>query len=70
MDASQAYTKFYILPRKKNRMKPKLKRKPVPELITAPAPPPKVNISQLEYDWFVRLCPNFNPNAFNIIIKT
>lgn len=66
MDASQAYTKFYILPRKKNRMKPKLKRKPVPEFI----PAPKVNISQLEYSWFVRLCPNFDPTAFNIIIKT
>lgn len=51
MDASQQYIKYQI------KMKQNTKTKPIEKSIDTESTAP--NLSQLEYKWFSRLCPNF-----------
>jgi len=66
MEAAQALMKFYNKPKPKTKSKTKSKsktidQKPILHIMC---------ISQREYDWYSRLCPNFNQNKSRILIKT
>ena len=62
MEAAQALMKFYNKPKTKTKTKTKtIDQKPIPHIMC---------ISQREYDWYSRLCPNFNQNKSRILIKT
>jgi len=59
MEASQALLKFKTNEKAKSKEKAKN-----PEIII-----PNMCISQLEYDWYSRLCPNFNKTTLRIITE-
>ena len=74
MDATQAMYKYYV--KQKKNQKKKLASKPIIQAPTPKkiiqAPTPVLHITQLEYKWFSRLCPNFNKNeqnnTYNVLI--
>jgi len=68
MEAAQALMKFYNKPKPKT--KPKTKTKTKTKTIAQKPIPHIMCISQREYDWYSRLCPNFNQNKSRILIKT
>jgi len=59
MEASQALLNFKTKAQSKIKVKAKEQN---PEIIT-----PNMSISQLECDWYSRLCPNFNKTTLRII---
>ncbi len=66
MEAAQALMKFYNKTKAKAKATTKVKvkavnQKPITHIMC---------ISQREYDWYSRLCPNFNQNKSRILIKT
>jgi len=63
MEASQALLKFKTKEKAKEKAKAKAKAKN-PEIII-----PNMCISQLECDWYSRLCPNFNKTTLRIITE-
>jgi hypothetical protein len=67
MESAQALMKFNTQIKNKAKTKPKNKAKiPNPN-----SPVPIMRISQREYDWYLRLCPNFNECGIHIaIMKT
>ena len=58
-------------PKMQPKMQPKLQPKMQPKrLPKIPEKIPIMHTTQLELEWFSRLCPNFDPNSFIIhIIK-
>ena len=66
MESAQALMKFNTQIKNKAKTKPKNKAK----IKNPNSPVPIMRISQREYDWYSRLCPNFNQNKLRILIKT
>ena len=63
MEASQALLKYKAKALLKAKAKAKAKAKN-PEILIQ-----NMCISQLEYDWYSRLCPNFNKTTLRIITE-
>jgi hypothetical protein len=66
MDAMQALMKYKIKMKSKTKIEVESKTKMINQKDIIPV----MYISQLEYDWYVRLCPNFNRHTLHIKIKT
>jgi len=64
MEASQALMKFKNKNQNKTKTKTKTKTKGPKRTF------PILRISQRQYDWYSRLCPNFNETTMHIVIET
>jgi hypothetical protein len=71
MESAQALMKFNTQIKNKAKTKPKTKPKNKAKIQNPNSPVPIMRISQREYDWYLRLCPNFNECGLHIaIMKT
>ena len=74
MEASQALMKFKNKNKNQNKNQNKTKTKTKTKTKSKTDGPkrtfPILRISQRQYDWYSRLCPNFNETTMHIVIET